>query len=62
MISLNILKSSLLQANKLVITYKNMEAKMVLFYFLRQDIAIELHIIQTLKKFALQVDKAGAAI
>ena len=61
---LNILSSSLLQANKLVPPYKSMEIEMVLFYIFQNNINIELlvHIILMLKPFSLQVGEIDAAI
>ena len=51
--SLNILNSSLLQANNWWCSYKNMEEKMVMFYLLQQNISFELHIIQILNVEAI---------
>ena len=60
--SLQILICSLLQAKHLVITQeKENGVKMVLSYRLQQHVGVELHMIQILKQFPLQLGKTVAA-
>ena len=59
--SLQILICSLLQAKHLVINQgKDDGTKMVLSYRLQQNVGVELHMIQILKEFPLQLGKAVA--
>ena len=50
------------KAKHLVITQKKDDGvKMVFSYFLQQNISVELHMIQMLKQFPLQLGEATAA-